>query len=86
ARLDLQAATERLAVSEAAVDQAAESAQLTRNRFAQGLALTSRVIESETALLAAQVRRAEARADRRIAVAALRKALALPQLDANNSR
>ncbi|MFM1769121.1 MAG: hypothetical protein RJA22_1650, partial [Verrucomicrobiota bacterium] len=42
ARLDLQAATERLAVSEAAVDQAAESAQLTRNRFAQGLALTSR--------------------------------------------
>jgi outer membrane protein TolC len=39
------------------------------------------VIDTETALLAARVRLAEAEADQRVAVAGLRKALALPQLD-----
>jgi outer membrane protein TolC len=81
AQLDLKAADERLAVSGKAVDQAAESAGLTRNRFEQELALSTQLIDAETALLAARVRRAEAEADRRIAVGALRKALALPQLD-----
>jgi hypothetical protein len=38
-------------------------------------------VDSQTALVAARVRRAEARADQQIATAALRKALALPQLD-----
>ena len=81
ARLDLKAADERLAVSSKTVEQAAESASLTRNRFEQGLALSTQLIDSETALVAARVRRAEAESDQRIAVAALRKALALPQLD-----
>src|SRR6185369_10043173 len=81
ARLDLKAADERLAVSSKTVEQAAESAKLTRGRFEQGLALSTQLIDSETALVAARVRRAEAEADQRIAVAALRKALALPQLD-----
>ena len=81
ARLNLSAAAERLAVSRKAVEQAAESASLTRNRFEQGLALATQLIDSETALVAARVRRAEAESDQRIAVAALRKALALPQLD-----
>jgi len=81
ARLDLQTAAERLRVSEAAVAQAAESASLTRARFDQGLALATQLIDAETALLAAKVRRAEAEADQRIATAALRKALGLPQLD-----
>ncbi len=36
------------------------------------------VIDAETALTAAKVRHAEARADERIAVAALRKAIGLP--------
>jgi len=81
ARLNLNAAAERLAVSSKAVEQAAESASLTRNRFEQGLALSTQLIDSETALVAARVRRAEAESDQRIAVAALRKALALPQLD-----
>jgi outer membrane protein len=81
ARLNLNAAVERLAVSSKAVEQAAESASLTRNRFEQGLALSTQLIDSETALVAARVRRAEAESDQRIAVAALRKALALPQLD-----
>ena len=82
ARLNLNAAAEQLAVSSKTVEQAAESASLTRNRFEQGLALSTQLIDSETALVAARVRRAEAESDERIAVAALRKALALPQLDA----
>jgi len=81
ARLDLKAADERLTVSSKTVEQAEESAKLTRGRFEQGLALSTQLIDSETALLAARVRRAEAESDQRIAVAALRKALALPQLD-----
>ena len=81
ARLDLDAADERLAVTSKAVEQAAESASLTRNRFEQGGALSTQLIDAETALVAARVRRAEAECDQHIAIAALRKALALPQLD-----
>jgi outer membrane protein len=81
ARLDLQAADERLAFSSKTVEQAEESAKLTRKRFEQGLALSTQLIDSETALVSARVRRAEAESDKRIAVAALRKALAFPQLD-----
>jgi len=82
ARLNLQTANERLAVTGKAMDQAKESAQLTRARFEQGLALSTQLIDSESALVAARVRRAEAEADRGVAIAALRKALSLPQLDA----
>jgi outer membrane protein len=81
ARLNLRTADERLAVTEQAVAQATESASLTRNRFEQGAALSTQVIDAETALVAARVRRAEAESDRQIAVAALRKALGLPQMD-----
>jgi len=45
------------------------------------LALPKDMIDAETALVAALVRRAEAEADRQIAIAAMRKALALPQLE-----
>ena len=81
ARLDLKAANERLSVTDQAVAQAAESADLTRARFEQELALPKDLIDAETALVAARVRRAEAEADRQIAIAAVRKALALPQLE-----
>ena len=81
ARLELQDAGERLHVTEQAVETAAESASLTRARFDQGQSLATQLMDAETALIAARVRRAEAQADQRIAVAALRKALALPQLD-----
>jgi outer membrane protein TolC len=43
--------------------------------------LATQLIDAETALTAARVRRAEAEADERIAVAALRKALGLPQIE-----
>jgi outer membrane protein len=81
ASLELMAANERLSVTEQVVAQAEESASLTRARFEQELALSKDVVDAETALVAARVRRAEAEADRQIATAALRKALALPQLD-----
>lgn len=81
ARLDFQQTTERLAVSEKTVAQAEESVQLTRTRFAEGQALTTQLLDAQTALTAARVRRAETEADRQIAIAALRKALALPQFD-----
>jgi outer membrane protein TolC len=81
ARLELKTATERLKVTEEIVGQASQSAEMTRSRFEQGMALSTQLIDAETALVAARVRRAEAQADQRIAVAALRKALGLPQLD-----
>ncbi len=81
ARLELKAANERLSVTDQAVAQATESASLTRARFEQELALPKDMIDAETALVAARVRRAEAEADRQIAIAAVRKALALPQLE-----
>lgn len=81
AQLNLEAANERLDVTGKTIDQAAESADLTRRRFEQGLALSAQLIDAEAALLAARVRRAEAESDQYIAVAALRRALALPQLD-----
>ena len=85
ARLNLQAASERLTVTDRMVSQASESARLTRARFEQGAALSSQLMDCETALVAASVRRAEAEADWRIACAALRKALALPQLNPNSN-
>lgn len=81
ARLNLGSANERLLVTAKVIEQAAESAGLTRQRFEQGLALAVQINDTESALVVARVRRAEAEADQRIAVAALRKALALPQLD-----
>ncbi len=86
AHLYVREAQERLLVTETAVAQAAESAQLTRARFEQGLALATQVIDSETALTGARVRRAEAEADREIAVAALRRALGLGQLASETSQ
>ena len=79
--MDLKAADERLAVTEEAVVEAQESATLTRARFEQGMALSIQLMDAETALVGARVRRAEAEADKRVSIAALRKALALPQLD-----
>ena len=80
ARLYLQEAEQRLEVTSRATAQAEESAALTRARFEQGLAISTQLIEAETALTAARVRRAEAESGRRVAVSALRRALGLPQL------
>lgn len=80
ARLNLAEATERLQVTQKALEKALQSAELSRARFDQGLALASQLIDAETALTAARVRLAEARADYQISVGALRRALGLSQL------
>lgn len=81
ARLELQQAQERLHVGEKAVAQAEESLAITRDRFAQGAALATQLIDAQTALTAARVRHADAGADVQIATAALRRALGLPILE-----
>jgi outer membrane protein TolC len=81
ARLELKAANERMTVTQQAVSQALESASLTQARFQQGAVLSTQLMDAETALVGARVRRAEAVADQRIALAALRKAVGLPQLE-----
>lgn len=78
ARIALNEADERLRVSAKSIQLAEESTKLTRERFEGGLALAAQLIDAESALTAARVRRAEAETDRRIAVAALRRALGLP--------
>lgn len=85
ARLALREAAERLAVTDKSVAQAAESVDLTRTRFEQGVALATQLIDAETALTSARVRRAEAEADQNIAIAAVRKALGLSQLPTQGS-
>jgi len=85
ARLNLTEANERLDVTDQTLAQASESASLTRARFEQGAALSTQLIDSETALVTTRVRRAEAEADQQIAIGALRKALALPQLDSKSN-
>ncbi len=82
ARLALREAGERVAVTEKTVTLAAESVQLTRARFEEGKALASQLIDAETALTGARVRRISAQTDQQIAIAALRRALGLPQLAA----
>jgi outer membrane protein len=77
ARSSLSESIERLAVSAKSVQLAEESVKLTRERFESGLALAAQLIDAETALTAARVRRAEAETDRRVAVAALRRALGM---------
>jgi outer membrane protein TolC len=81
AKLLLDEAGQRLLVTRQTIAQAEESVALTRARYEQGLALSTQLIDAETALTAARVRHAEAEADRSIAVAALRKAQGLSQLE-----
>jgi len=85
ARLALREAGERLAVTEKTVALAEESVQLTRARFEEGRALASQLIDAETALTGARVRRISAQTDQQIAIAALRRALGLPQLAATQT-
>jgi len=74
-------AQERVAVSARAVEQAAESAALTRARFAEGAVLTADLIGTETRLIEAQLRHTIATADERSALVELRRALGLNPLN-----
>lgn len=78
ARSSLLEAAKRVVVLTQATELASESAQLTRQRFDQGLMLTSQVIDAENALVQAEVGLAQAKADKLLATASLRRALNLP--------
>ena len=80
ARLAHADAAERLAVSAQAVEQAVESARLSRARFEKEALLTADLIGVETRLLEARLRRTIAAADERLALVELRRALGLDPL------
>jgi outer membrane protein len=80
ARLAHAEAVERIAVSARAVEQAGESAALSRARFDKGALLIVDLIGVESRLMEARMRRAVAAADERIALAELRRALGLTPL------
>jgi outer membrane protein TolC len=77
ARLAYDDARERLTVSTQTVEQAEESAALTRGRFEKGAVLIADLIGVESRLLDARMHRTMAAADERIALADLRCALGL---------
>lgn len=81
ARLDHASAVERLAVSTRTVGQAEESALLHRARFASEALLPADLLAAETRLIDAQLRRAVAAADERLALVELRRALGLDPID-----
>ena len=80
ARLAHDEAVERLAITARAVEQADESAALSRARFDKGALLTADLIGVEGRLIGARMHRAVATADERIALAELRRALGLTPL------
>ena len=79
AELNYRQAVERCRVTEKMVGQADESARLSRLRFRQGLLLSSELIDIETRLTDALVRRSVARSNIKVAIADLRWAMGLPQ-------
>ena len=84
ARTALREAESRLEASAKSVELAEESVKITRERFGNGLALATQLIDTETALTASRVRRTGAENDRRAAIAALRRALGLPMISLTN--
>ncbi len=86
ARLALEQANQRMLVTEKMVEQARESAQLSRERFREGLILSSELIDVENRLTNALVRRTVARTAQRVAVADLRRALGLRQFETAEAR
>jgi len=81
ASLALQLAQERLQVTEKMVDQAVESARLSRERFKEGVILASDLIEVENRLTDARVHNLMAKAARKIAIADLRRSAGLGQFN-----
>jgi outer membrane protein len=75
AQLNIEEAQARLDATGKSVAQAEESLQITKDRYAGGLALFTQVLDSESALTGARQRRAAAEADSLIARAALDRAL-----------
>lgn len=81
AQLALHLAEESLKVTGKMVELAFENARLTRERFKEGVVLSSDLIDVENRLTDAQVRWAVSKAARRIALADLRRAAGLSQFE-----
>lgn len=79
AELNYNQALERQSVTEQMVQVARESAHLSRERFKEGLILSSDLIEVELRLTDALVRQSAAKANYVIAIASLRRAAGLQQ-------
>jgi outer membrane protein TolC len=73
--LNVIRAREALAAAEIAVQEAEEAYDVIRDRYGQGLALTADLLEAEAAYRRASARLAAGRAERALAVAALRAAV-----------
>ena len=67
----LQAASQRIEVARAAVDEAKESLRITQNRYSAGLSNVTDLLRTETALLEAKTRYLAAVNDQRVAAVAL---------------
>ncbi len=85
AKLNHNQAKERMTVTDKMVEQAKESARLSRVRFKEGVILSSDLIDTETRLTDALVRQTIAKTDILVAVADLRKAVGLPQYQINQA-
>ena len=75
AELNYEQALKRRSVTDKMVEVAKESAQLSRERFKEGVILSSDVLDTEVRLTDTLVRQSSARANHRIAAANLRRAL-----------
>ncbi|MBL8216636.1 MAG: TolC family protein, partial [Bryobacterales bacterium] len=71
AHAEVNAAAERITVSQAAITQAEESLRITRNRYEAGLSTVTDLIRNEVALHEARLRRLMAIHDQRVAAAML---------------
>lgn len=86
ARLNLKTARKRIALANKGIQSAGESLKLTRQRFKEGLALSTQLIDGETALTSSRVRLAKARAEEQMALASLRYAMGLPIRNLNEDK
>lgn len=83
AKIKLSEAKEALSIARKAQGLAKESAELSRMRFAQGLASSTQLIDAEHAYTASSVRKAQAEVEVSIAVLLLRRANNLGPIDFN---
>ena len=79
AKLALELARQKQQVTQKRLEQAEESASLTKARFDAGVLLVSELIDSENRLTDARVRHELASSAVQIAIADLRRAAGLPQ-------
>jgi outer membrane protein TolC len=80
---ELSAATERIQVAAASVEQAEESLRITRNRYESGLATVTDLLRNETARMESGFRRLAAIHDQRVAAVMLEFAAGLLRPDSD---